>query len=423
MSDDSLPRIAIVGAGPIGLEAALYGRFLGYPVAVLERDRVAANVRRWGHVRMFSPFLFCRSNLGLSALAAQDRDYEPPADDRRLTGAEYFQRYLLPLAWTDLLAESIREGCRVDAVNRQPPAPGSQPPEGDPGDGSAPFHVLTRAPDGTEEAVAADILLDCSGIFTRPNWLGQDGEPVAGEREARPRIAAHLPDVLDTERDHYANQRVLVVGGGCAAATTVTGLAELRRTATQTAVTWVTRGADAAPGEASRGAGADWPARERLFAEANQLVRDGSREVAHWPETWLEGLCYDDRSDSFQVRCGGRHAGEHRFDRIVANVGYRSDTFLYGPMLAQQDAGPIAAEPPAMGQVSGAAGDGKGGPAATGPPAGCAGPGLYLLGSQTGSRDAEFHLAAGFRQIREVFAQISGRATLDLYGSFPQPMV
>ena len=35
--DDEQPRIAILGAGPIGLEAAIYARYLGYPTEVIER--------------------------------------------------------------------------------------------------------------------------------------------------------------------------------------------------------------------------------------------------------------------------------------------------------------------------------------------------------------------------------------------------
>ena len=49
-------RIAIIGAGPIGLEAAMFARRRGFEVVVLEKGIVAANVRSWGHVRLFSPF-------------------------------------------------------------------------------------------------------------------------------------------------------------------------------------------------------------------------------------------------------------------------------------------------------------------------------------------------------------------------------
>ena len=43
-------RIAIVGAGPVGLDAALAAADAGLPFTVYEAGpEVAWNVRRWGH--------------------------------------------------------------------------------------------------------------------------------------------------------------------------------------------------------------------------------------------------------------------------------------------------------------------------------------------------------------------------------------
>ncbi|MEX0711597.1 MAG: NAD-binding protein, partial [Pirellulales bacterium] len=72
MAIDTPARIAVLGAGPIGLEAALYGRYLGYDVDVYERGGVARNLLDWGHVRLFTPFGGNRTALALAALAAQD---------------------------------------------------------------------------------------------------------------------------------------------------------------------------------------------------------------------------------------------------------------------------------------------------------------------------------------------------------------
>ena len=40
MARTDTPRIAVLGAGPIGLEAALYARGLNLPVTVFERSRI-----------------------------------------------------------------------------------------------------------------------------------------------------------------------------------------------------------------------------------------------------------------------------------------------------------------------------------------------------------------------------------------------
>ena len=57
-------RIVIIGAGPIGLETALYGATLGHEVRVFERIAVGGNVRDWGHLRMFSPWRMNITSLG-----------------------------------------------------------------------------------------------------------------------------------------------------------------------------------------------------------------------------------------------------------------------------------------------------------------------------------------------------------------------
>src|SRR5688572_16040920 len=101
MAVDTPARIAILGGGPIGLEAALYARYLGYEVALFERGRVAEHLLEWGHVRLFSPFRLNRSPLGLAALSAQNPDWKPPADDSIMTGRELAEQYFLPLAASD----------------------------------------------------------------------------------------------------------------------------------------------------------------------------------------------------------------------------------------------------------------------------------------------------------------------------------
>src|SRR5688572_28845188 len=117
MAIDTPAKLAILGAGPIGLEAALYARFLGYDVVVYDRG-VAESVRQWGHVRMFTPFGMNRTTLGLAAIQAHDESYRPPPDDALLTGHEWIERYLLPLSQTDLLSDHLRLGTSVSGVGK-----------------------------------------------------------------------------------------------------------------------------------------------------------------------------------------------------------------------------------------------------------------------------------------------------------------
>ena len=77
-----MPRIAILGAGPIGLEAALAAAERGDDFTVYEAaPTVGGHVRRWGHVRTFTPWAMNVSPRMRAALAAGARRRR--AADRR----------------------------------------------------------------------------------------------------------------------------------------------------------------------------------------------------------------------------------------------------------------------------------------------------------------------------------------------------
>src|SRR3954468_1548461 len=108
MAVDTPAHITILGAGPIGLETALYARYLGYDVSVYEVDGICANlIERCWHQRMHSPFGQIRSNLGLAALRAQDENWPPPDDAEFLTGQELYERYYLWLSKSDLIIDHV----------------------------------------------------------------------------------------------------------------------------------------------------------------------------------------------------------------------------------------------------------------------------------------------------------------------------
>src|SRR5262245_53443789 len=191
MAIDTPARLAILGAGPIGLEAALYARFLGYDVAIYEAGEVAASVRRWGHVQMFTPFSMNHSPLGLAAIQAHDESYQAPAAGDLLTGRQWIDRYLLPLAQTDLLADHMRLHTTVLAVGKEELLKGELPGHTHRGDWS--FRVLSQSAGGAERIDAFDGVLDCTGVFTRANWLGHGGVPAAGELALEQEIEYRLP--------------------------------------------------------------------------------------------------------------------------------------------------------------------------------------------------------------------------------------
>src|SRR5689334_11805964 len=89
MARQETPRIAVLGAGPVGLEAALYARRLQLPVKVYERGRVGDHVQRWGHVRLFSPFGMNTTPLGLAAVRAESSRHDLPSAGDPTTGRQH----------------------------------------------------------------------------------------------------------------------------------------------------------------------------------------------------------------------------------------------------------------------------------------------------------------------------------------------
>ncbi len=105
--------IAVVGAGPLGIEAALYGRFLGYDVTIIEAKEVASTLRGYSSQPLpLSPDR-CLSPLALAALQSQYPDF---ADTRAMTIGELVFDALVPLTVTDLLRGRLMCPARVTGI-------------------------------------------------------------------------------------------------------------------------------------------------------------------------------------------------------------------------------------------------------------------------------------------------------------------
>ncbi len=213
MAIDTPATIAIIGAGPTGLEAALYARYLGYRVLIFDRGPVAGEVQRWGHATMFSPFAACASTLGLAALHAQDPGWRPPAGDTCLTGRAWRQLYLVPLAQSDLLIDSLHEHCEVTSIEQIAPSEsattGDESQGNDEADGESDgddeearppaFCLALRStgPSSREplDEATADVVIDASGVDAWPAWLSGTRQPWPAEL-ATASIEYGTPDIL-----------------------------------------------------------------------------------------------------------------------------------------------------------------------------------------------------------------------------------
>ena len=417
MAVDTPARIAVLGAGPIGLEAALYARFLGYDVDIYERGRVAENIFSWSHVRLFSPFALNRSPLGLAALAAQDEKYLPPDDSALLTGCEYAERYLLPLAGTDLLSDSLHEQTEVLAIGRSGLLKHELVGSEDRID--HPFRILLRDANGQQRCARADVVIDATGVYGNHNWLGDGGLPAIGELQLAGQIEYGLPDVLARDRQHYAGRHTLVIGGGYSAATTVVALADLAQQAPATQVTWMTR----RPIDSIKQGPIDLIPEDRLSERqelatlANGLAAGNLPHVTHHANSAVDAIFWDAGTKKFAVRLVGDPPQTLEVDRIVANVGYRPDNCLYRELQVHEcyaTGGPmkLAAALISAGSVDCLDQRGCGPETLLNPE-----PDFYILGAKSYGRDSRFLISVGLEQICELFTIIGDRANLNLYES------
>src|SRR5438105_3496564 len=154
-------RLAIIGGGPIGLEAGLYARALQMPFTIYERGRVADHVWRWGHVRLFTPFGMNATPLGRAAAQKQKPGQALPGDDACLTGREYVQAYLAPIA------ESLQGNLQADTLVMQVGRRGLHKEDDLDGPSRAkqPFRILLRDKQNRERVETADVVLDCTGTY------------------------------------------------------------------------------------------------------------------------------------------------------------------------------------------------------------------------------------------------------------------
>ncbi|WP_181429729.1 NAD(P)-binding domain-containing protein, partial [Paenibacillus illinoisensis] len=114
---DNLP-IAIIGAGPVGLAAAAQLISQGEPFILFEAgDEVGANIRKWEHVRLFSPWQYnidkAAKELLLSANCAVPQNETIP------TGREIVEHYLKPLAALPELSPNVHLNTKVTAISRK----------------------------------------------------------------------------------------------------------------------------------------------------------------------------------------------------------------------------------------------------------------------------------------------------------------
>ncbi len=388
-------RMAILGAGPIGLECLLRFRVADWEADVYEAGRVGESVRRWGHVRMFSPWRMNVSEAGREVVPQDgiDPDTLPTAD-------EYLAAYLEPLAAHPLLAGHVHTRTEVVGVSRGTLLKNEEIASA--ARGGPPFRILLRDASG-ERVEGADVVIDATGTFATHNWLGPGGIPAVGERTARG-VEYRLPDIDGRDRARFAGRRTLVVGAGHSAATAIAAFESLAGEAAGTRVFWLTRTDDERPvAEVPDDPLAE---RARIAAAANRVAADGDGWLERLPGAYVHGLEHEDRAFRVDI---GRDGAERSIsvDRVLALVGYRPDPAIARELQVQTCWATEGTYPLAAALLSNAgssadclaAGGGLDAETLRHPE-----PRFFTLGTKSYGRNPNFLLDAGFRQVEEIFA-------------------
>ena len=394
MTDTTQRRVAVIGAGPIGLAAAAHLVAKGEAPVVLEAgESVGAQVLAWAHVQVFSPWRYNVDPVAGALLRAAG--WKEPDPDVLPTGGEIVADYLNPLAALPQIAPHLRLGTRVVAVARA-----GYDKMKTTGREAAPFELRVRSAAG-EETIFAQAVIDASGTYGVPNPLGANGLAAIGEPQCRGRIFYGIPDVLGIQRSRYAARTTLVVGSGHSAFNTLLDLAELANLAPGTTITWAVRRSEV--GQMYGGGEADvLPARGSLGARLRELVDSGRMRLVTGFRT---AELRDDATGVTVLDASGAALGP--FDEIVAATGFRPDLAMLAEL--RLDVDPVVESPRALASLI----DPNVHSCGTVPPHGAEElrhpePGFYVVGTKSYGRAPTFLMLTGYEQVRSVVAELTG---------------
>ena len=385
--------VAVIGAGPVGLAAAAHLLRYGQPFVVLEAGAEAgAAVRRWGHVRTFSPWRYMVDGAARELL--EGTGWRAPDAGVLPTGNDLVDRYVQPLAAHPAIAAHLRLNARVVSVGRK-----DFDKVRTKGRDQQPFEIRLASGDTIE----ARAVIDASGTWQHPNPAGSGGVPVAGEREHRDRIAYGIPDVLARDRGRYAGKRVLVVGSGHSAFNVVLDLLTLADQSSCTQVTWVMRreNLDTVWGG---GAADQLEARGELGQRAKRAYESGRLHVV--TPFRIRSIV---TSGTSLVVHGMEHAQERSIavDQMIVCTGFRPDldmlkeirlstdpwlecTPALAPLIDPNEHSCGSVRPHGARELAHAEKD------------------FYIVGMKSYGRAPTFLLATGYEQARSVVAMLAG---------------
>ena len=395
--------VAVIGAGPIGLETAAWGISQGLDVAVFEKYAVGHHIRQWGHVRLFSPFGMNHSQWGVQSLGKAFPDLILPAESTYLTGFQYLTHYLEPLADVPKLSECLFLGVEVAQIGKDKLS--KKDHIGHVRRAEHPFRLLLRS--GDRELIhRSEAVIDASGVYSSPRFLGNGNIPAPGELPARKQASAHIhygpPNLCGKNRDQFASRRTLLVGGGHSAATVLEHFYKLSINHLSKKVFWVNKSDQLEPYCVF----ADdlFPYRDALNKLANQLAASPPGWLDYLPGTSVEEIQRwpDGDRGNFGVLIQTKSSIKQlEVDEIIACVGFTPDNSLYRQLQVHEcyaSAGPIKLASSLLGESTDCLSQKSQGIETLKNPE----PNFFILGNKSYGSNPTFLLRQGIEQVETV---------------------
>lgn len=398
-----MTHVAIIGAGPIGLDAALAAHALGLSFTVFEAGAsVAQHVREWSHVRLFSPWSMNTSPRIRKALGGG-----VPDGPLCPTGQEFLEQVVDPVATLPYLRGNIRVNSRVTDISRQGLLKSDEIGTGRRADHS--FRLLIEEA-GVDRIEYADFVLDCSGSSGNPNTLGDGGIPAVGERRMAHRITRQIPDFASDPS--WEGKAILLVGGGHSAQTVAVELAAVVKAAPTTRVWWALRRPEPTIEVVTDDALAG---RATLGAAANAILEGGQQGIEVLGGYVVHSVAEDPGTGSdprmrVALRGVDGDVTEVVVDRVVSLTGAVGDHTIYRQLQVHEcyaTSGPMSLAGALLGETSvDCLVQASHGVDVLKSPE----PNFYILGAKSYGRNNTFLLRTGYDQVTEVFEEIAASA-------------
>jgi len=416
-----MSRLAVIGAGGIGIEVALQALERGLTVEVFEKGPTCAGViEDWHFVQLFSTWSLNATPLGLNVLSKAG--FALPDESVYPTGREFIDTYLSPLA-AEIEKHSNCRGFRynttVISVGRGALLKGESIGGGDlkmPHNKplcaqkrqETPFRLLLQ--EGAEERFSEefDIVVDCSGSYgqaVQANWCGLGGVPALGERALRQsgRMFTAIPDVLGASRSRFARRRTMIVGAGYSAVTSLKYLTDLAQAEPGTSVVWLTRSGSSTPFTVIEDD--VLPARKQLCLFGNLVASQAVDNVTYLGGTAVSSVKEISGRLRVEVQSEGGSCIEE-VDEMISCVGFHPDTSLYEELQVHQcyaSNGPMKLAATLLGGSGDCLAQVSAGADALKSPE----PNFFILGSKSYGRNSAFLLKIGYQQVQEVLGDVA----------------